>query len=110
MRSPHHLHGVLDMTPLRGFLGIALAFAGLRIVGRLCDGGEAVLLHHLARNRVDLHFRHHVALPGFHQSPPQRFDSLRLPRETAEPKVSFLPWQQIIFGQPTDRAVPLAAP
>src|SRR4051812_16755627 len=55
------------MTPLPGFLGIALALTGLRIVGSLRDRGEAVLLHHLACNRVDLHFRHHVDLPGFHQ-------------------------------------------
>src|SRR6267142_4332372 len=27
VRSPHHLHGVLDMTPLPGFLGVALALA-----------------------------------------------------------------------------------
>jgi hypothetical protein len=87
------------MTPFPGLLGITLALASLCIMRGLRDRGEAVLLHHLARNRVDLHFRHHVALPGFHQSTPQRFASSRLPRETAEPKVSFLPLQQIIFGQ-----------
>jgi hypothetical protein len=27
MRSPHHFHGVLDMAPLFGFFGIALALA-----------------------------------------------------------------------------------
>ena len=47
----------------------------LRIVGGLRDRGEAVLLHHLACNRVDLHFRHHVALPS---TSPDRF-TLRLP-------------------------------
>ena len=44
MRSPHHLDGILDMTPLAGFLGIALALAGQRILGRLGDGLQAVLL------------------------------------------------------------------
>ena len=78
------------MTPLSGFLNIAIALASLRIVCGLRDRGEAVLLHHLARNRVDLHFRHHVALPGFHQSMPQRFAPRGLLMKTAEPKVSFL--------------------
>jgi len=79
------------MTPLPGFLGIALGLASQCIVGGLRDRGETVLLHHLARNRVDLHFRHHVALPGFHQSTPQRFARRGFLVETAEPKVSFLP-------------------
>ena len=91
MRSPHQLHGVLDMTPLPGFVDIALALASQCIVCGLRDRGEAVLLHHLARNRVDLHFRHHVALPGFHQSTPQRSARRDFVVETAEPKVSFLP-------------------
>jgi len=99
MRSSHQLHGVFDVTPLPGFLGVALALAGQCIVCSLRDRGEAVLLHHLARNRVDLHFRHHVALPGFHQSMPRRFARRGFLVKTAEPKVSFLPLRQIIFGQ-----------
>ena len=63
VRSPHHLHGVLDVAPLIGLLGFALAFASLRILSRLRDRREAVPLEHLPRDHVNLHFRYHVALP-----------------------------------------------
>ena len=62
MRSPHHLHGVLDVTPLFRFLCIALAFASQRILGGLCDGSRAVLLEHLPRDSVNLRMGYHVAL------------------------------------------------
>src|SRR5580765_3975560 len=62
MRSPHHLHGVLDVTPLFRFLGIALALASQRILGGLCDGSRAVLLEHLPRESVNLRMGYHVAL------------------------------------------------
>ena len=62
MRSPHSLHGVLDMTPLRGFFRLALALASLGIAGRLGDRLEAVLLDHLPGDGVDLHLGCHVAL------------------------------------------------
>lgn len=62
MRSPHHLHGVLDMAPLFGFVGVALALASHGIPRRLGDSLEAVLLEHLPRNRVNLHLGYHVAL------------------------------------------------
>src|SRR6266496_629782 len=64
MRAPHHLHGVLDMTPLLGFIGLALALASQGIAGRLGDRLEAVLLDHLPGDGVDLHLGYHVALPG----------------------------------------------
>src|SRR6266705_130448 len=34
MRAPHHLHGVLDVTPLLGFIVLALALANQGIAGR----------------------------------------------------------------------------
>ena len=83
------------MTPLPGFLGIALAFASQRIVGGLRDCGEAVLLHHLARNRLDL-----ISYITLSRVPPGRaseFRSSRLPRGTAEAKVSFRALAQINF-------------
>ena len=103
VRSPHQLHGVLDMAPLPGFIGIALALASLRIVGGLRDRGETVLLHHLARNRVDLHFRHHVALPGFHQSTPQHFARCGLLVKRPNRKSRSARRRQIIFDKFTSR-------
>jgi len=63
MRSSHHLHGVLDMTPLIGFLGVALALASQGIPGCLGDGSQAMSLEYLPRDRVDLRFGRHLALP-----------------------------------------------
>src|SRR5467141_2640357 len=63
MRPPHHLHGIFEMSPLLGFLGIALALASNRILRRLGDSLGTVLLKHLPRNRVNLHLGDHVALP-----------------------------------------------
>src|SRR5258705_3627611 len=63
MRPPHQLHGVLDMTPLLGLIDVALALAGLCVLRGLRDRSEAVLLHHLPRDGVDLNLGHHGALP-----------------------------------------------
>jgi hypothetical protein len=96
MWSSHHLHGVLDMTPLPGFFGIAYALAGQRILSRLGDGLRAMLLEHLARDRVNLHFGYHFALLMFCHSEPQRsMTSLRCGfLQTANPVVSFQPATQ----------------
>src|SRR5260370_41618751 len=64
MWAPHHLHGVLDVTPLLCFIGLALALASQGIAGRFGDRLEAVLLDHLPGDGVDLHLGYHVALPG----------------------------------------------
>src|SRR5882757_5421317 len=81
MRSAHHLHGVLDMTPLLGLFRVALAFTSQRIAGRLGDGSDAMLLEHLPRDGVDLRLGCHLALPVFPQSEPRErfFLVLRLP-------------------------------
>src|SRR5689334_1603306 len=64
VRPAHHLHRVFDVAPLLGLLSVTLAFAGLGLLRRLCDGAGAVLLQHLARDGVNLGFgHHHVALP-----------------------------------------------
>src|SRR3954447_1149626 len=63
MWSAHELHGVFDMAPLSGLLGLSLAFAGHGIPGRPGDRLEAVLLNHLPRDRVNLRLGYHVALP-----------------------------------------------
>src|SRR6267378_5615477 len=62
MRSPHHLHGVLDMAPLIGFFGVALALASQGIFGRLRNSSGAMPLEHLPRDGVDLGFGCHLAL------------------------------------------------
>src|SRR6266568_9055748 len=64
MRAPHHLHGVLDVTPLLGFICLALVLASLGIAGRLGDRLVAKLNNHLPGDGVDLHLGYHVALPG----------------------------------------------
>src|SRR6266481_5828933 len=63
MRSPHHLHGVFDVTPLSSVLSVALALAILGHLGCLGDGLETVPLDHLPRDHVNLRLGHHVALP-----------------------------------------------
>lgn len=63
MRSPHHLHGVLDMTPLPGFFRLALALASQGMAGRFGDSVEAMPLEHLPRDGVDLHLGCHLTLP-----------------------------------------------
>src|ERR1700730_9713396 len=70
MRSPHDLHGVFDMAPLPGFLGVALALARHGILGRRGGRLEAVLLDHLPGDRVNLHLGYHVALLMFRHSEP----------------------------------------
>src|SRR5258708_22323556 len=72
MRSPHHFHGVLDMAPLFGFFGIAVALAGQGIAGRMGDRLRAVLLEHLSRDHVDFGFGCHVILLMFRHPGPQR--------------------------------------
>src|ERR1700730_14439211 len=62
MRSAHHLHGIFEMTPLSGLIGLAPALAGDRILGCLGDRLEAVLLEHLPRDHMNLHFGDHVVL------------------------------------------------
>jgi len=54
MRAAHGLQGALDVTPLRGPVAVAPAFAGLRILGRLRDCGEPMLLERLARDGMNL--------------------------------------------------------
>jgi hypothetical protein len=71
MWSAHYLHGVLDMTPLIGFFGVALALAGYGIAGRFCDRCSAMTLEHLPRDGVNLGLGCHLALLMFHQSEPQ---------------------------------------
>src|SRR3954462_8191078 len=63
MWSAHELHGVFDMAPLSGLLGLSLALAGHGIPRRPGDRLEAVLLDHLPRDRVNLRLGYHVALP-----------------------------------------------
>jgi hypothetical protein len=63
VRSAHDLDGILDVTPLLGLLGVAPALSSLGVPGRLGDGPEAMPLEHLPRDYVNLHLRHHVALP-----------------------------------------------
>jgi len=65
MRAAHHLHGVLDMTPLAGFCGLAVMLAFQRIAGSFRNRRGTVPLEHLARDGVDLHLGCHLALPGF---------------------------------------------
>src|SRR5215468_12104940 len=62
MRPAHHLHGVLEMAPLARLLGVALVLAGDRVLRGLVNGLGTVLLEHLARDHVDLHFGNHGAL------------------------------------------------
>src|SRR6202035_238887 len=99
MRAAHHLHGVLDMTPLFGFFAIALAFASHGILGRLGDGLQAVFLQHLPRDRVNLHFGHHVTLLMFrHLQPRESTVSLLCGAyQTAEPEFSFRMLPDTIF-------------
>jgi hypothetical protein len=81
MRSAHHLHGVLDVTPFLGLFSLAFALASQRIPGCLRDGSDSMLLEHLPRDGVDLRLGRHLALPVFPQSESQeRFRLvLRLP-------------------------------
>src|SRR5262245_6766284 len=65
MRAAHELHGLFDMAPLARFLDLALALAGLGSLRGLGDRPKTMLLEHLPRNRVNLRFWHHVALPLF---------------------------------------------
>jgi hypothetical protein len=90
MRSPHDLHGVLDMTPLRGFLRLALAFARQGIAGRLRDRSVAMPFEHLPRDGVDLGLGCHLALPaisGLRRTGLRRRGAAGL--KTAEPTLSF---------------------
>src|SRR5262245_20484986 len=64
MGAPHHLHGFLDMAPLLRFLDIAIVFTGLSPLRRCRNRRGAVLFEDLTRDRVNLRFRHHGALPG----------------------------------------------
>jgi hypothetical protein len=63
MRSPHHLHGVLDVAPLPGLVRIAPPLARQGMLGRLGDSRQAVLFKHLPRDRVNLHLGYHDDLP-----------------------------------------------
>jgi hypothetical protein len=64
MRSAHALDGVLDMTPLAGFLGLALVLARQRMAGRLRDRADAMRFEHLPCDGVDLGLGCHLALPA----------------------------------------------
>ena len=65
MRSAHHLHGIFEVTPLSGLIGLAPALAGDCILGCLGDSPETMLLEHLPRDHVNLQFGDHVALLMF---------------------------------------------
>src|SRR5262245_50163702 len=65
MRTAHEFHGLFDMAPLARFLDLALALAGLGSLRGLGDRLKTMLLQHLPRDRVNLRFWHHVALPLF---------------------------------------------
>jgi hypothetical protein len=98
MRSPHHLHGVLDMTPLIGFFGVTLALASQGIFGRLRNSSGAMSLEHLPRDGVDLGFGCHLALRDVSLIRAAGTGSAVAPavsQETAEPEVSFLPARTI---------------
>src|SRR5258706_4965444 len=82
MRSPHQLHGVLDVAPLFGFFGVALVLASLGILGRLDNSLEAVLLEHLTRDHVNLYLGYHVALLMFHHARNGRNRCLSAARST----------------------------
>src|SRR6187200_1723764 len=93
MRSPHQLHGVLDVTPFPGLFRLALALAGLCILRRLGDRTKTMLFDHLSRDGVDLRLGCHFALPdGFARmgTAATRFrgDIAALPR-TVEAELSF---------------------
>jgi hypothetical protein len=77
MRSAHHLHGIFEMTPLSGLIGLAPALAGDRILRCLRDSLEAVLLEHLPRDYMNLHFGDHIVLLMLAIWRPQGFDSRR---------------------------------
>src|SRR5690349_23826333 len=62
VRSPHHLHGLGNMTPLLRFVVFAPAFACLGLLRGLRDRRGTMLLEHLARDGVHLGFGYHVAL------------------------------------------------
>jgi hypothetical protein len=62
MRSPHHLHGVFDMTPFPGFFQIAFALASNRVLGGFGNGNQAMLFKHLSRDRVNLQLGYHPVL------------------------------------------------
>jgi hypothetical protein len=64
MWAAHHLHGVFDMAPFPRFLGVAIIFTGYRPLSSLRNGRRPVLFEHLSCDRMNLRFRHHVALPG----------------------------------------------
>ncbi|HXD90967.1 MAG TPA: hypothetical protein VNU00_07890, partial [Candidatus Binataceae bacterium] len=64
MWAAHHLHRFFDMAPLPRLLGVAIIFTGERPLSSLRDGRGPVLFKHLSCDRMNLHFRHHVALPG----------------------------------------------
>ena len=91
MRSSHHLHGVLDMTPLPCFLSIAFALASHRILGCLGDCRQAMLLQHLSRDGVNLHLGYHPALLEVSDQPPPSERAVHQWRDlqTREPMVSF---------------------
>jgi hypothetical protein len=63
MRSPHEFHGVFNVTPLFGFIGVTPVLASLGILGRLGDSLEAVLLKHLPRDAMNLYLGYHLRSP-----------------------------------------------
>src|SRR5713226_9989883 len=91
MRSSHHLHGVLDMTPLIGFLGVALALASQGIPAAWAMAPKPCRSS-ICRAIVWICVSDVISLSlMFRQSEPQE----PVPRsccgflETAEPEVSF---------------------
>src|SRR5258707_3198305 len=63
MRASHHLHGVFEVTPFAGFLGLPVALAGDRILRRQGNRRSPMPLEHLTRDGVDLHLGYHDTLP-----------------------------------------------
>jgi hypothetical protein len=109
MRSPHHLHGVLDVTPLRGFFRLALAFASQGIAGRLRDRSVAMPFKHLSRDGVDLGLGCHLALPAISGwAAAGCAVRVRLVLKTAGPMISFHRFPCIRSGFPQPVAVSVA--
>jgi len=62
-RSAHDLHGVGDVTPFLGFIGLAAALAGLSLFGGLGNRGETMPFQHLPSDSVNLNLGHHGRSP-----------------------------------------------
>src|SRR5581483_3131476 len=62
MRSAHDLHRTFNVTPFPGFVGIAFRLATLRVLRRLRNRFETMLLKHLPCDGMNLQLGYHGAL------------------------------------------------